>query len=383
MGRPQLASDAWKLLDALTETLGEGHPRDVDAESLAKRALEVLGEFVGARSTSIYVADLLGALNLAATSRNGADHPLPRRVELMASPSQNGDSKSPVVAKIEGCPVLAEPERDAHEHPAEQLDPKVSLMVAAARASAPLFLTDVGRFRTNAGLAIPTYANGLGQSCIVLPLVQAGEIYGVANLANLSRPVPEVDSESRHALLIAARLLAQSLAGAHAIADLNSRATRDGLTSLYNYATLYDLLAREVLRAGRYKTPLTILLMDLDGFKKINDHYGHLAGDRILSDLAARIRATKRGPDLAARYAGDEFALVLPETHLEGAREVAKRLSAAIADEAFAFLKTEIRATLSIGIAEYKSGMTAVDLVRKADENLYEAKRAGKNAICG
>ncbi|MCA8960170.1 MAG: GGDEF domain-containing protein [Planctomycetes bacterium] len=385
-----LSKAAWRLLDELSEYTHRHSPRDTDLDALALRVLHALGDFVAARARSIYLADLRGALRLSGSSQPASDAVLPVRVSLPATlspgPTHDGENGAPLTTPNNpSClPHSTEGDDPLDDRPEIQLlDPSRSLMVQATRRREPLLLTDVNEFREQEGLLAPDHQRSLGAACIVLPLVRAGEIHGVINLADLEREIPRGGTSDHQALRIATRFLAETFSNLHTVIELGSRATRDSLTSLYNYATFYELLAREVLRAGRYGTPLALLLMDLDGFKAINDHFGHLAGDRILSDLARRIRAAKRGTDVAARYAGDEFAVILPETRLDGAQTVAARIREMVGDKPFGFLKTEIQATVSIGIACYRAGMTAVDLVSKADENLYEAKRAGKNTICG
>ena len=163
--------------------------------------------------------------------------------------------------------------------------------------------------------------------------------------------------------------------------QIRSLADTDDLTGIGNKRALRRHLAQEVERARVYSLPLSLLMFDVDDFKNINDRHGHVAGDVVLSELCGAVRETVRPPDLFARFGGDEFAVILPHTDLDGARAVAERVldrvrtvSVPADDDGEA-----IRCTVSLGVAACQPGETAAELLRRADERLYEAKRAGKN----
>jgi two-component system cell cycle response regulator len=155
----------------------------------------------------------------------------------------------------------------------------------------------------------------------------------------------------------------------------------DGLTSVGNKKALSDMLEKEIPRALRHSRRLSLLMIDIDHFKDINDTYGHLAGDSVLKDLASLIKKRVRPDDALGRYGGEEFAAVLPETPLQGALEIAEQLRALIEGHVFTVEGEQIRATISIGAAELKPGMDINAFFRTADEQLYEAKRAGRNRV--
>ena len=158
----------------------------------------------------------------------------------------------------------------------------------------------------------------------------------------------------------------------------------DGLTQLHNQRYLLDFLERELARTGRHARPLSVLLIDLDHFKQVNDTHGHLAGDFVLQELGHRLRPLVRREDLFARYGGEEFALVLVEAPRETALDVAGRVRAGVADAPFTFDGRSIPVTVSVGVATTSGAEAALapaDLLKRADAKLYEAKRGGRNAV--
>lgn len=157
----------------------------------------------------------------------------------------------------------------------------------------------------------------------------------------------------------------------------------DGLTQIHNKRYLYEALEREVIRARRHERPVSLIIFDIDFFKRINDQYGHLAGDYVLRELARVVQARIRRDEIFARYGGEEFVIVLPETPLEGATSLAENLRARVAEHSFVFQGERIPTTISIGCALLtESDKTATDLIQRADEKLYEAKRSGRNRVC-
>jgi diguanylate cyclase (GGDEF)-like protein len=159
----------------------------------------------------------------------------------------------------------------------------------------------------------------------------------------------------------------------------------DALTQIHNQRYLMDFLEREVLRTSRHGRPLSVVMVDIDHFKKINDDMGHLVGDYTLRELAAVIRRLVRREDLFARYGGEEFTLVLVETNFKQATEAAERVRLAVEKHTFRFENQTFNLTISLGVAECSNdgSATPVELIRQADEKLYEAKRTGRNRVMG
>lgn len=158
---------------------------------------------------------------------------------------------------------------------------------------------------------------------------------------------------------------------------------QDGLTRIHNQRALGEFLDREVARSQRHKRPLSVLLFDIDKFKSINDTHGHLCGDFVLRELAECIRGTIRKEDLFARYGGEEFCMVLVETSMAEALGAAERVRSAIERHEFQFEATRIKLTISVGVATTtgETVVTPADLLRTADEKLYQAKRGGRNCV--
>jgi two-component system cell cycle response regulator len=155
----------------------------------------------------------------------------------------------------------------------------------------------------------------------------------------------------------------------------------DGLTRVHNRRYFEDFLDRETSRSDRHGRPLALALIDVDHFKKLNDRFGHLAGDQVLREVAARISRLVRAEQLLARYGGEEFGLVLPEVPPDRALVFCQRLCRVVAQEDFAVGAERTAVTVSVGLAAFQPGMTRDVLVKAADECLYEAKRSGRNRV--
>lgn len=159
-------------------------------------------------------------------------------------------------------------------------------------------------------------------------------------------------------------------------------ASHDGLTGVYNRRTFDIILADEFDRASRYGRELSLLVMDIDHFKQVNDTYGHVAGDQILIEFAQEISKQLRGVDLLARYGGEEFVVILPETSMEMALLIAERIRKSIEEQQYQANDDIIRITTSAGVCSYPDqANTAEELIHHADSALYEAKQTGRNRV--
>ena len=194
----------------------------------------------------------------------------------------------------------------------------------------------------------------------------------------------EAEGKATHALLTGvAESLTTALRNAREHDRVKELSVRDSLTGLYNRRVLEELL--NVEESKRSPAPLAILLLDVDDFKKINDTFGHPAGDRVLSVLGNLLQDNCRKENIVARYGGEEFAVLLANTGLTAAAalKAAERLRKVLGAQDFAFSGHKVRLTVSIGVA-YSSGNSAVPetMLARADQALYQAKRSGKNRVC-
>ncbi|MBN2046398.1 MAG: GGDEF domain-containing protein [Anaerolineaceae bacterium] len=163
--------------------------------------------------------------------------------------------------------------------------------------------------------------------------------------------------------------------------QIKNQAARDYLTGLYNRRGFAELAQQQIDQSKRYHRPLSVMLFDIDLFKQINDQYGHLAGDAVLMELAARCARQLRAPDVFSRFGGDEFSILLPETTLSEAVVVANRIRQSVI-QPFKIDGTLLNVSISIGIAALIPAYESVEsLLRAADQVLYRAKEAGRNRI--
>jgi diguanylate cyclase (GGDEF)-like protein len=197
----------------------------------------------------------------------------------------------------------------------------------------------------------------------------------------LSKPVSPLELQIRVSSMLRIKVLTDQLARANA--QLAELAVTDALTGLYNRRYLYQQIEREFARAQRYKRPLACLMLDLDHFKAVNDTYGHQVGDRVLTLVGDVLRASLRNTDMAARFGGEEFVILAPETPAEACLVVAERIRSRIAEQSAAANGEIPRVTVSIGVCttEHPQASVQDELVRLADEALYRAKESGRDRV--
>lgn len=182
-------------------------------------------------------------------------------------------------------------------------------------------------------------------------------------------------------LSVLAASLGLVLENARLSSTLERIAVTDELTQVYNYRFLKTALRREMQRAKRFRQPFALVMCDVDGLKGYNDRFGHLRGSHLLRELAQILSRQVRGMDLIAKYGGDEFTAILPQTPREGARHVAERLRAAIAEHQFPHVQ-QGEVTISCGLAMFpEDGIQPGSLIGAADAALYAAKQAGRNKV--
>jgi diguanylate cyclase (GGDEF)-like protein len=219
------------------------------------------------------------------------------------------------------------------------------------------------------------------RAVLAVPILREHHLLGLVTAVDPEEGAfSDDDVESLSALAVQAGVAIEN-ARLHRVVE--RQAVTDALTGLANRRQFYEVLGREYERAQRFGQPVSLILLDIDDFKQINDSRGHLAGDAVLHSVAATVAEVIREIDLAARYGGEEFAVLLPQTGPEGAAHLAERLRSEIAARSIRFGTEEISGvTASFGVAAGPDEqMTQIDLIASADAALYQAKREGKNHV--
>lgn len=213
-------------------------------------------------------------------------------------------------------------------------------------------------------------------SLLVVPLVTKEGVIGTLSVT--SRRAGAFNKEHEELLMYLGSSIVKDIENAR----LYRLSITDSLTRAYNRQYLYQRLPDEMERARRYGDPLSLVLFDVDHFKRLNDTHGHPAGDFVLKELVRLVHTTVREVDGLVRYGGEEFLMLLPKTSLAGAGELAERLRAAVASAEFLWSDNTLKVTSSFGVATLEGkAMSDEVLLKRADEALYQAKAAGRNRV--
>lgn len=278
---------------------------------------------------------------------------------------------------------------ERHNHPkkiADRVDVSEtpnSPMSLAIRRRKLVLIRDFSEFEAREHVTVDRgftehYTTG---SCIIAPLMSGHRVIGVLNLADkVDGGVfdNEIDLPATEQLC---ELIGASIYNIELFREVERQAKTDGMTGLANHRSFIEGLGREFDRAQRYRSKLSLLMIDMDNLKTINDNCGHQAGDLAISHVSRVISDSVRTSDIAARYGGDEFAIVLIETTLRQAQVMARRLISRVRENPLELNGERITLTLSIGVGELAGDGSVEEFIKRVDDALYEAKRSGRNRM--
>ena len=249
------------------------------------------------------------------------------------------------------------------------------LIGSAAARMRPLLIPDASRDPRRARREIASGA------WLLYPVMVQDRLLGVVQWA---RPVGSpFSSEDIARLEVLVPQAAVALENARIRQEMHRLAATDGLTGLWNHRKMHELLRVEMRRSTRYHRALSVLMLDVDSFKTFNDTYGHPQGDQLLRNIAVILQAGVRTVDFVGRYGGEEFLVILPETTKDDACRMAERIRSDVEAQAVVTIADKpVRRTVSVGVASYpEDALSPAELVQRADEALYRAKRSGKNCV--
>ena len=238
----------------------------------------------------------------------------------------------------------------------------------------PFYLSDVRNYRAP---IMPFKTDNIG-SVFVLPMLYEKDLLGM--LTFISEKTDALNPYQIEIIEVLGNQASTSIANARFHAEIERLAITDGLTGIFNHRHLQERLSQEFSRLERFTEPLSILILDIDHFKEINDTYGHPVGDSVLKGVVDVIKKTIRNIDIPARYGGEEFAVILLGTGAHGALNIAERLRKAVMNRTFSAVNQTFKVTVSIGISTCPNdGKRKEEIIEKADKALYHAKNSGRN----
>jgi diguanylate cyclase (GGDEF)-like protein len=347
---------------------------------LASLALVSLVAYVEGRSIVRTLRTLADAAHGIARGQLAERVPIRGRDEFAKLGSAFNDMANQLSARLAELDAERGRLRDAVARFGEALaathDPEQLLRVIVETAVEATGAT-AARLQAESGLVVESGDSGAEGERLELPLVSGGATFGTLVLVG-----PAFDNEQRSTAssLVSHSVIALENARLHRIVE--QQALVDELTGVANRRQCEDAIHTEIVRAGRFGTPLTLVVADLDDFKTINDRHGHAVGDDVLREFASVLRATVRETDLAGRWGGEEFLLLLPGADAAGGAQLADRIRATLAERSFLGRDGEVvRVTCSFGVAQLRPADDGRELFAAADRALYRAKRKGKNRV--
>ncbi len=257
-----------------------------------------------------------------------------------------------------------------------------SPMVAAVRSKQLMLVDDIeSHNKPNISNTQRAFAQNYStKSCIIAPLICQGRVVGVLNLTDKEENAV-FNAEDIELIELFRQLVGASIGNINLFEKSQRQAKTDGITGMLNHRTFYEQLEAELRRSQRYGGQIAIIMADIDNLKPINDNHGHRAGDLAIRQISRRISACIRQIDTAARYGGDEFSVILPNTSLADAIVVAERMVKMVAETPMVWENDKINLSLSVGVGQYDAQLYPGDVTKATDQALYAAKQAGKNTV--
>ena len=258
-----------------------------------------------------------------------------------------------------------------------------SPMVAAVRSKELLVIDDVELHKApNIHNTQRFFSqNYQTKACIIAPLICHGRVVGALNMSDKDNGM-SFTKDDIAVIELFRQLIGASIGNVSLFEKTQRQAKTDGLTGMLNHRMFYETLEIELRRAQRYGTKLSVIMIDIDNLKPINDSYGHRAGDMAIKQIARRISACIRQIDIAARYGGDEFSVILPNTSLDDAAVVAERMVSLTTGTPMLWEHHRIPLSISLGVGQYDGKNSAGEVAKATDQALYAAKQAGKGKVC-
>jgi diguanylate cyclase (GGDEF)-like protein len=372
-------SEPHRILDLVKNVLGPEavgpRPRPADAQ---RSNLDILSRVNDLLDRKLYEATILSEIGRVARSLVHFDESF---TSVMTVVGRVVDFDIAAMAFIDAdeLDVLVMLQRPAAAPVIEEAKARVLAAVARARSGAPFGRVQASLFAPRSG------TSGAEEKILAgfaaFPIETNGQLAGLLALGG--RAAGRIGAESEPFLTQVANQAFIVTQNSRLFERVKNLSVRDGLTELFNHRHSIELLQGEFARVGRYEAGVSVIMLDIDHFKLVNDAHGHQAGDAVLREVARLMRDALRTVDSVGRYGGEEFLAILPHTSYEDAVQTAERVRSAIAGHAFKFGEHELRITVSAGVATYPSESTdtPVALIREADKALYRAKEAGRNQV--